>query len=294
MRIVATLYSSDEIEKLADLGADVFLLNTDELSTKAPHTFSKDQIVEITRKIHRMKKLVYLNLNTMIHEEDLPVVSDYLDFISSIEIDGIVCFDLTILALARGKNLTDKIIYRPGTLNTNSYDPWFFRKMKIKGITLSKDIPLSDLINIGENYQGMEISVVGHGYLFLFYSKRPLLPDYFEYSHLNDISYLKDESFRLQERSRNTLNYPIYEDRFGTHVFRAKKLYSFHELQVLKPYLADFFIERIFYTDEEYYASLDAYHIEQKKKDFLRLYGKDYDSGYYYTKTLTVKGAKAE
>lgn len=294
MRIVATLYHSDEIDKLADLGADVFLLNTNELSTKAPHSFSQSQIKEITHKVHQMNRLVYLNLNTMIHEADLPLVSEYLDFISRIDIDGIVCFDLTILALARDKNLTDKIIYRPGTLNTNFYDPWFFRKMKIKGITLSKDIPLTDLINIGENYQGIEISVVGHGYLFLFYSKRPLLLDYFEYSHLKDIPFLKDESFRLRERSRNTLEYPIYEDEFGTHVFRAKKLMSFYELQVMRPYLSDFFIERIFYSDEEYYASVDAYHADQKKADFLQLYGKDYDSGYYYTRTLTVKGAKTE
>jgi len=136
LRLVSTLYHQSEIGLLANLGTEVYLVNSDELSTKAPHTFSRSEIVSLIALIHAIGKKIYIHLNTMIHEQDLPVLSDYLDFLAGQDIDGIVCFDLSVLAIAAEKNLAHKIIYRPGTLNTNSYDPWFFRKMKIKGITL--------------------------------------------------------------------------------------------------------------------------------------------------------------
>jgi len=59
---------------------------------------------------------------------------------------------------------------------------------------------------------------------------------------------------------------------------------------VLRPYLADFFIERIFLDDTEYYASIAAYADESAEPDFLRTYGREYDTGFYYQKTLVTKG----
>jgi putative protease len=227
----------------------------------------------------------------MIHENLLSVLDDFLAFLSRIHVDGIVCFDLSVLAMAEKNGLADLIIYRPGTMNTNSYDPWFFRKLKIKGLTLSKDITLEELISIGEDYQGMEISLVGHGYLFLFYSKRPLLKDYFEYKHAKT-DFLNDESFRLAEQARHGEYYPIYEDKFGTHIFRSKKLQSFNEIKVMRPYLSDLFIERMFLADTEYFEAIAAYCDERLEASFLTRYGHGYDSGFYYTKTAPKKGAE--
>ena len=290
MRIVVTLYDIDEIQRMAAMGADVFLVPTHELSTKTRSAFSMDELAAVIQKVHQVGKLAYINLNTMIHEENLPALDAMLSHLSTLDVDGIVCFDLTVLTEATRFDLAKKIIYRPGTMNTNSYDPWFFHKLQIKGLTLSKDITLEELVAIGENYQGLEISVVGHGYLFLFYSKRPLLKNYFDHRGISVAGTRNSESLRLIEKSRKTDLYPILEDRFGTHIFRAKKLQSFNEIKVLRPYLADFFIERIFLDDTEYYASIAAYADESAEPDFLRTYGREYDTGFYYQKTLVTKG----
>jgi putative protease len=290
MRIVATLYGIHEIEPMTARGVDVFLVNTQELSTKTPSAFSHGEITELTQIIHRLGKQVYLNLNAMILEDDLPILEEMLGFISHLGVDGIVCLDLTVLATATRFGLAEKIIYRPGTMNTNSYDPWFFRKLHIKGLTLSKDITLEELVSIGENYQGMEISVVGHGYLFLFYSKRMLLKTYFDYRNLAVSGYRNSEGFRLIEKSRKQDLFPILEDRFGTHIFRSKKLQSFNEINVLRPYLSDVFIERLFLDTAEYLEAIDAYLDETKEDGFMARYGREYDSGFYYQKTTATKG----
>lgn len=290
MRIVVTLHSMEEMDKMSSLGADVFLVNSDCLTAKAIKCFSDQEIVTIIGKAHQMGKLVYVNLNTIIHEPDLLVLDTFLSFLASTDIDSIVCFDLSVVALADHHGLVSKIIYQPGTMNTNSYDPWFFRKLQIKGITLSKDITLSEQIAIGENYQGIEISIVGHGYTFLFYSKRLLLKSYFDYCGKKMLFFRSDDTFRLVEDKRPDAMYPIFEDRFGTHVFRSYKLQSFNEIKVLRPYLSDFFIERIFIDDAEYYASIEAYGDETKIRAFISRYGNSYDSGFYYHRDQKCEG----
>ncbi|MDD3126679.1 MAG: U32 family peptidase [Candidatus Izemoplasmatales bacterium] len=284
MRIVVTLHSLLEMKQMSALGADVFLVNSDCLSTKTMKCFSKMDIATIIEEAHQINKLVYVNLNTIIHEPDIPILEAFLSFLAATNIDGIVCFDLSVVALAEQYGLNDKIIYQPGTMNTNSYDPWFFRKLKIKGITLSKDITLAELIAIGENYQGMEISLVGHGYSFLFYSKRLLLKSYFEYRGKPVPNLSNCDGFRLIENQRPEEMYPIYEDGFGTHIFRSRKLQSFNEVKVMRPYLSDFFVDRMFIEDEEYYASIGAYKDETNELLFLNRYGNSYDSGFYYQK----------
>jgi putative protease len=290
MRIVATLTDIREIPVLSALGADVFLVHPADLSCKARRTFSNPELLAIFEQAHQAGKRVYVHVNRIIHEPDLSALEDFLSFLAGTDVDGIVCFDLTVLAVAENYGLAGKIIYQPGTMNTNSYDPWFFRKLRIKGITLSKDITLSELISIGENYQGLEISVVGHGYLDLFYSKRPLLRNYFIHKNQKAPGYLGDESFRLVEKARPDDRYPIYEDAGGTHIFRSGKLQSFNEIKVIRPYLTDFFVDRMFLEDEEYFAALAAYADETKEAEFLRKFGFGYDSGFYYQKALLKKG----
>ena len=291
MRIVATLYNPIEMESLANLGADAFLVNVQGLSTKTRAVFSLSEVSSIINLAHQAGKLVYVNINVMIEESTLAVLREFLGFLKTEPVDGIVCFDLTVLTVALEFGLGEKIIYRPGTLNTNVYDPWFFRKMKVKGITLSKDITLEELVSIGENYQGMDISLVGHGYLFLFYSKRRLLKNYFDHKKIFVPNFLEGDTFRLAEKARQEGLYPIYEDRFGTHIFRAKKLQSLDEIDVLRPYLSDFFVERMFLPDQEYFDSIAVCAGKLEKSAFLIRYGKEYDHGFYYLKTVSKKGA---
>ncbi|MFA5381314.1 MAG: hypothetical protein WC296_05185, partial [Candidatus Izemoplasmatales bacterium] len=65
MRIVVTLHSMEEMDKMSSLGADVFLVNSDCLTAKAMKCFSDQEIVTIIGKAHQMGKLVYVNLNTI-------------------------------------------------------------------------------------------------------------------------------------------------------------------------------------------------------------------------------------
>jgi len=285
LKIVTALYHETEIEKLIESGVSVLLLNTDCLSTRANRVFSRDEMSRVIKKIHMLGKEAYLNMNTMIHESDVPMAADYLAYAKSLDVDGILIFDWTYYPLAKNIGFENRLIYSPGTLTTNLYDPWFYEKLGIKGVTVAREITLDSLGIILQNRKAIEISFFGHGMNPMFYSRRPLITNFLIEKDLTDLNLLNQENLMIIESNRVTTEYPIYEDRFGTHIFRNRRMQSFDEILFLKSILSDFIIERFMLEDEELYDSLAVYQERLSVHDFNEKYPDRYDSGFYYKKT---------
>ncbi|MDT8336274.1 MAG: U32 family peptidase [Candidatus Izemoplasmatales bacterium] len=281
---MARLKNLMEIEKLINLGVDVFLVDTPLAVKKINGELFTD-----LDEIFSHNKEVYLLLNKMIHETDLELLEMVLNKAKNDLIKGIVCGDLTVMVMAKKMGLNNKVIYQPGTMNTSSFDNEYFYKKAIKGITISKEITLEEITNIFKN-KVTEISLIGHGYLDMFYSKRSLLSNYFVYKGIEHNNIKNNDLFRLKEEMRPDSFYPIFEDDGGTHIFRDKALESFNEMNVLKMYLDDFFVERMFIDDQEYYDSLLAYQDSSYVPKFLEKYKAKYNKGFYYQYTEKLKG----
>lgn len=288
MRFVARLKNLEEISTLINLGVDVFSVDT-------PLTVKRinEKLFENLSEIKKIGKQVYLLINKIIHEQDLKTLRSILEKAKTCDIDGLVVADISVMIVAKDYGLESKIIYQPGTMNTNSFDNQYFSLKEIKGITLSKEITLEEVEVICENKK-TELSIIGHGYLDMFYSKRKLLTNYFKFKGIEKANVKDNPDFRLEEEMRPDSDYPILEDDFGTHIFRDKALESFSELEYFTMNLDDFFIERIFLNDEEYYDSIKAYQTIESQKDFLLKYQENYNKGFYYTATEKTKGDRNE
>jgi putative protease len=286
LKLVAPLHHEKEIDFLKSLGVSVLMINSDCLTTRSSHFFSQSQIVTLIKKIHETNLELYVNLNTFLHESDLIIAESYLAFLKSIDIDGIIIFDWTYYTLAKPLGLESKLIYQPGTLTTNLYDPWFYTSFNIKGITLAREITL-DSINIiaQNNVNEIELSIIGHGVIPMFYSRRPLIDNYLQTKKLNSIKYLSETDLYIAESTREGVKYPIFEDRFGTHLFRNRYLESFNEIQLFGTFLSDFFLERFMMDDDEFFASIKAYQNHKLIDEFMKNYGHKYDKGFYYKST---------
>ena len=284
MRLVARLKNLNEIEKLINLRVDCFLVDT----PLAIRAINKDLFNHLD-KIKSFGKDIYLLINKMIHEDDIENVKGILKIANEIGVSGIVAGDITLMVLADEFGLKNKVIYQPGTMNTSSFDNEYFFLKQIKGITISKEITLEEIKKIFENKK-TELSLVGHGYLDMFYSKRKLISNYFIYKSNDKKNIVDNDSFKLKEEMRPDSFYPILEDEAGTHIFRDKALNSFAEFNELKMGLDDFFIERIFMSDEEYYDSIAAYQDQSLVEEFLIKYQDNYNKGFYYQYTEKLKG----
>ncbi len=291
MKLVVRIKNKNEIKHLAEIGANVFLLDTNDLTTKVIFPLDKSQLISINQTINNLGKETYVLLNKMIHESDVALVKSWLLVFKDIDIDGIVINDFTIYVLAKELGIEDKIIYQPGTMNTNSFDVSYLEN-KIKGMTLSKEITLEEIIEMMKASNNIEYSLLGHGFIDMFYSKRKLISNYFIHKNLVGRKVKYNDHFVIEEKTRENTFYPIYEDEMGTHIFRDKKLQSFDEVRKLKNQLSDLFIERIFMGDEEYYHSISAYLNVEAEKSFIEMYGDAYHQGFYYTPTEKTKGER--
>lgn len=293
MRLVARIKTISELEKLSQAGIDVFLADTS-FSVRRVASFTNDELDNLASKVKEINKEVYVLINKMIHEDDLKKLNNLLEKIKVIGVNGIIIGDLTVYAIAKKMGIEELIIYQPGTYNTNSFDLEFFNDRKIKGITISKEITLEEIEKISANNHDIEISILGHGYIDMFYSKRKLLKNYAIHKGLTPEKLVDNYNLTLEEEVRKKERYPILEDYAGTHVFRSKKLQSFSEFAKLKKNINDFIINRIFISDEEYYSAIEVYKNLDKATDFLQKYGNEYDTGYYYKYTEKIKGENNE
>ncbi len=288
MRLVARLKYIDEIRFLLDLGVKVILVDTP-LTIKAINRELFKDLAII--KSHRI--MVYLLINKIIHEEDFDMLDEILLKAKEFDVDGLIIADLSVMVRANDYDILDKVIYQPGTMNTNTFSNIYFSLKGIKGISISKELTLEEIRRFSLT-KACELSLIGHGYIDMFYSKRKLIKNYFNYKGVKILNVQDNYFYRLKEQFRPDSSYPILEDFAGTHIFRDKPLESFNELPTLKEFIDDFIVERIFLEDEEYYNAIKAYENPLHVNDFLDKYHDTYTKGFYYQYTEKIKGEHSE
>lgn len=289
MLLAVTPFQPTTIPALLDAGADILLLGTANHANRLTASYSNLEIQDATTLAHSRGKQVYVNVNQIVHHNDLAELEQFLDFLASQHVDGIVFGDVSVYQLAKDRGLSSKLIYNPETLNTNYYDPIFWGKQGIKGITIAKEIPLVDIKRIHET-SPIQLSMVGHGHLNMFHSRRPLIENYFKSKDEKYEQYIDNRNLRLVEEVRNE-SYPVFQDQHGTHIFRDKAMESYQEIQELSKYIDVFVIDGIFKdtaylvdTVSNYRSLLDQFDIDKATK-LSEQYASDHDSGFLYKKT---------
>jgi len=293
MKIAVTPYKIENIHKLALNGADIFILGNDDYASRLVNSFELSEIVEASKIIEKLEKELYISVNIIAHNSTLNDITEFLNFLGTIKLSGIIFGDLGVYMIAKRLGLESKLIYNPETLNTSFYDPKFWKRKGIKGITISKEITLDDIEEIS-NKSNIEISIIGHGHLNMFHSRRPLIENYFKYTKEEYDSYINNRNLKIVEEIRNE-EYPIFQDKHGTHIFREKALESFQEVIKLNKFLDVFIIDSIFKDDEyllevlmKYKHIINTNNLEESKK-YTKIYETDHDSGFLYKKTVYDK-----
>ncbi|MCK5762100.1 MAG: U32 family peptidase, partial [Candidatus Izimaplasma sp.] len=287
MKIAVTPFNVASISELSKNGADIFIIGNEEYANRLVISFSNSEITEANYLIKSLNKEIYINLNLIIHNNDLDKFLEFLHFVKELNVDGIIFGDLAVYQMARKVDLSSKLIYSPETLNTNYYDPIFWGNKGIKGLTISKEITLEEITIIAKN-SDIEISLIGHGHLNMFHSRRPLIENYFKYTNIEYDKQLENRNLRLVEEIRDE-SYPVFQDSHGTHIFREKAMESYQEVNILKELLNVFIIDSIFKDTKYLLDTLKNYseiltnpNYKEISKALSKKYEKNHDSGFLY------------
>ena len=291
MELLVTLTNKNNIQKFNSLGINGVIVGQKDFSFRFNRYFNNDELKEISTEIHQLNMKLYLNINRIIHEEELDDLKKYLIKVQQY-VDGIYFNDLSILNYAKKLNILNKLIYHPDTLMTNYYDINFYLDKDINSVMISPLITLEEINEIAKN-TNQKLDMIIHGYLNMSYSRRKFITNYLNYIHKEN-TYVNNLDMSLIESTR-TNKMPILEDEFGTSIFTDFIQNSFNEINNLKDILGRLIIDDIFLNDEELFDAIELYQKILNHKDydldlFFNKYKEhNYGTGYYYQKTNLVK-----
>ncbi len=156
-------------------GADAIYLGGHLFNARASAAnFSLDQMKEVIDYCTLLNIKVYITLNTLIKEEELPSLHSYLSQLQNLNIEAIIIQDLGIVNIVK-KYFPNIKIHASTQLSAHSIeDVLFLKRSGFSRIVLARELSLVDIINIKNNVD-IEIETFIHGALCYSYSGQCLL-----------------------------------------------------------------------------------------------------------------------
>lgn len=290
MQLAVTLTHSNLIGPFKRSGADVFVVGVDGLSHRFGQTFPLASLGSCQAKIHAVGGTMWVALNGLYHPKQLPALKTAFETLATQPPERILFADTAVYMLAESHGLTHRLIYHPETYVSATADLTFWHEKGIAGVIPTRETTLADLRFMGQ-HRPLPLIWVGHGAINMFHSRRPLVQHYLEHTHADNRDLPKAKRLDLYESTRDDA-FPILEDAYGTHIFRAKPLASFQELPQLIPIIDTMVIQTLFMEDEAVIDVISDYKTALEGADLTPLiqkYATRCDSGFYYKDTVLEK-----
>ncbi len=170
VELLAPVQDSLTFKAAIENGADAIYLGAKKFSARAYATnFELDEIVDIIKQAHQRGVKVYIAVNTLVFENELNELIEYLDTLYLNDADAFIVQDLGLISLI--KNRYPKIRIHVSTQqNIHCIDQvTFFEKLGVNRLILAREVELPLLKKICETTK-IEIEVFCHGALCVSYS----------------------------------------------------------------------------------------------------------------------------
>jgi U32 family peptidase len=229
--LLVTPTSVNDIEPLIEAGADAFLIGEQRYGLRLAGEFNREDVKKAIEIAHAKNAKVYVAMNAIFHNEKVPELGDYIQFLDKAGADAIVFGDPAVLMTVGEVAPHMKLHWNTETTATNWYTCNYWGRKGAKRAVLAREINMEAILEIKEKAE-VEIEVQVHGMTCMFQSKRSLLGNYFEYQgRVMEIERIKNEkSMFLHDKERNN-KYPIFEDENGTHIMSPNDICIIDELQ---------------------------------------------------------------
>lgn len=219
-KIIVIPSSLDHMYELTSYNIDGFIVPIKNLSVNQSFEVDYKDLELVIDKIKN--KEVILLINKMMHSSDIELLRKVLKKTSTLKVDKIMYYDNSVYMLSQELKLNIPLVIYQDHLNLSILSNKFYNDMGINYAYISSDITKEEIRDIKLNTKS-KLFITAYGYVPIFYSRRYLLSNYFEYidkSYKKDVFYLDNE-------------YPIKESDFGTIIYSNKIINLINELDKL-------------------------------------------------------------
>ena len=178
MELLAPAGSPAHLKAALDAGADAVYLGGKLFSArKFAGNFTDEELKSAVRESHLHGTCVYITLNTLIGDVEMDKLRDYLLYLNTIPVDGLLVQDFGVAAMAR--EYAPRIPLHASTQMTvsNEDEVRFLKKLGFQRVVLSRELSLDEISRIVRSTD-VEIEVFVHGALCVCYSGQCLMSSF--------------------------------------------------------------------------------------------------------------------
>lgn len=230
--ITATAESLDQAKALIEAGVDRIYVGEADYGLRLPKNFSREELRALAELTHQAGKKLTVAVNALMHQEMMNKIKDYLDFLVEIQVDYITVGDAGVFYVLKRDGYSLETIYDASTMVTSGRQINFWaEKAGISEAVLAREIPSEELFTLAEIVK-IPAEVLVYGASVIHHSKRPLLQNYYNFTHIDDEKTRERDLFLAEPGDPNS-HYSIYEDKHGTHIFANNDLNLMTKLEEL-------------------------------------------------------------
>ncbi|SDB26675.1 Collagenase-like protease, PrtC family [Streptococcus henryi] len=215
--ITATAESIEQVKELLDAGVDRIYVGEENFGLRLPHNFTFDELREIAELVHGAGKELTVACNALMHQDMMDNIKPFLDLMKEIKVDYLVVGDAGVFYVNKRDGYNFKLIYDTSVFVTSSRQVNFWGQHGAVETVLAREIPSEELFKLSENLD-YPAEILVYGASVIHHSKRPLLQNYYNFTHIDDEK-TRERGLFLAEPSDPESHYSIYEDKHGTHIF---------------------------------------------------------------------------
>ena len=279
-------------------GADaVYLAGTRFGMRAAAGNFDRDGLRAAVEKSHGLGVKVYVTVNTLPRNDELPELPGYLEYLAEIGADAVIAADVGVMAMCRryAPSLRLHVSTQAGVTNYASacalYD------LGAKRIVLARELTLSEISGIRENTpEDLELEAFVHGAMCVSFSGRCLLSNYLAGRDANRGECAQPCRWRyhLVEEQRPDEPLEITEDG-GTFILNSRDLCMIDHLAELHDAGVDSFkiegrMKSFYYTaavTNAYRRAIDCLMRGEPlpdvwRREVLKVSHREYSTGFYF------------
>ena len=207
MNLIINISDLKNIDKYINKGVESFIIGLKDFNVNGN---SELNINEIKGLLENNKDIdIFISIDKFIFNSELNILKNNLIELSSLNIKGILFYDLAILNMVKNNNLNIDLVWNGTHMVTNYNTCNYYYSKGVKYAYISSELTCDEIIEIN-NKSSIEPLVFILGYPNLSHTRRTLLTNFYKSNNIDgNKDYLKiterDKSFILKENYTGTI-----------------------------------------------------------------------------------------
>ena len=158
-------------------GADAVYFGGQNFSLRAnAKNFNLEEMKEATTYAHSINKKVYITVNIVFHNQDLVGLDEYLKYLDSINVDGIIASDIFVIKKVKELNLNFSVCLSTQASLLNKRAVKFWKNLGVSRVVMAREASKEEIKIIKDT--GIEVETFIHGAMCTSFSGKCVLSNY--------------------------------------------------------------------------------------------------------------------